>query len=106
MPLHFFITTKSKIYPDFDANSEVHFFKKEYFKFIGIFSLQASRHCWVGRVGGFVAVHSQYTNTASWAFSLHPFVPGWGGGFRLENNPDYLLRENGLVYFGFVRRNL
>jgi len=34
------------------------------------FTLRASNCCWVGWVGSFVAAHSRYTNTASWATAL------------------------------------
>jgi len=37
MQIHFFITTKPEIFPDFVVNPEIFFIKKWYFKFICIF---------------------------------------------------------------------
>ncbi len=73
----FIISAISGSYPDIAVNPYKFFFKKKSFIFIGIFSLMVSRSHRIC----FVAAHSQWTTTASWANALHLRQP------RLVNNP-------------------
>jgi len=77
MPILFIISAISGSYPDIARNPDKCFFKKGLFIFIGIFSLTASRSHRIC----FVASHSQWTATASWADALHLLQP------RLVNYP-------------------
>ena len=55
-------------------------FENSLYILIGIFYPWANQYCWAGWVGGFFVAHSQYTNTASWATTLHPLVMGGAEG--------------------------
>jgi hypothetical protein len=78
MPIHSEITAISRSYPDLAVNSDKYFFEKKLFILVGIFYRMASRSHRIC----FVAAHSQWTTTASWADALHLRQP------RLVNNPD------------------
>jgi len=80
MPIPSAITAISGSYPDIGVNPVKNFFGKNLFILIGIFSLLASRSHRIC----FVAAHSQWITTASWADALHLRQP------RLVNNPGYL----------------
>jgi hypothetical protein len=62
------ITAISKRYPDIAVDPDKHLFEKKLSILIGIFSLVASRSHHIC----FVAAHSRWRTTASWADALHP----------------------------------
>jgi len=80
MPMLSAISAISGSYPDITANSEKHSFEKKLLILIGIFSHMASRSYRIC----FVAAHSQWTTTASWADALHLRQS------RLVNNPGLI----------------
>ena len=80
MPILTTITAISGSYPEIAVNFNKNFFGKNSFISIGIFSLTASRSHRIC----FVATHSQWRTTASWADVLHMQQS------RLVNNPGLL----------------
>jgi hypothetical protein len=77
MPILTTITAISGSYPEIAVNLNKNFFEKNSFISIGIFSFTASRSHGIC----FVATHSQWRTTASWADALHMQQS------RLVNNP-------------------
>jgi hypothetical protein len=77
MPILSAITAIPKRYPDIAVDLDKHLFEKKLSILIGIFSLVASRSHHIC----FVAAHSQWRTTASWADALHLRQ------CRLVNNP-------------------
>jgi len=77
------ITAISGSYPDIARNPDKHFFENKFFILFGIFSPVASRSYHIC----FVAAHSQWKTTASWADVLHLRQP------RLVNNPGLVNKK-------------
>ncbi len=80
MPILSAITAISKRYLDSAVDSDKHLFEKKLSILIGIFSLVASRSHRIC----FVAAHSRWRTTASWADALHLRQR------RLVNNPGII----------------